>query len=430
MLKHSPSIIAALAITIALSPVLRANDNLLAARADYNQTLSAIEKKYSGNDQDGPARYRKSVEALGRSFQATGNLDGLIAARAELKRFEGDSTIPEDAVVEEPLELKKLQEEHQKSKGDQSLAKSEAVVALLGRYLDYLEREMKALTIAGDVDGALVVRAEIKRVKASAPVTAAQFDIDVRQSKKPDEKEPLGVAKEAPKMEKPTAPQGYVIHPPGKRPPRVAKQTFKRMTLKQTSNTPMSKRWATASASCCLASSGTQKNSAIRVQVRSAKSSVVLKDQTVNIQFFTRPAKVKGKVEPTRVRSDYIKLPELTSGGVYIDCPDVKTRISRSTSRYSRVRRTSGSEFYAILINVYNADGTSCYQGASDSGLEGFASASAALSEERKAQEKVALAKAAYVEALAAYRANRSDATLKAEYTKALTAYRAARAKK
>ena len=433
MFRQDKPMIAALVITVAISSILHANDKFSAARANYDSQLSGLESKYSGAS-EWPAEYKKSLTALGAALQGSGDLDGLIAVRAELKRFAGDNTIPAEAVVEAPLGLKELQEKYQKSKDHQSLDKSKAVVALADKYVAYLERQMKELTIAGDVDNALVARAEVKRVKTSAIVSAAQFDVGVIQSEKQAEKEPPAVGEEAPEegpdvqaKKKPTAPAGYVLYEPGRRPPRVASQKFTRMSLKPTSNTPMTKRWATASASCCIASSGTQKNSAIRVQVRSAKSSVVLKDQTVNIQFFTRPAKVKGKVMPTRIRSDYIKLPELTSGGIYIDCPDVKTSISRSSSRYSRLRRKSGSEFYAILINVYNADGTSSYQGASASELDDFAFKSVELSKEQVAKEKIASAKAVYDQARTAYYGNTSDAALRAEFNKARTDYNEAR---
>ena len=373
-------------------PVLSAEKEIAASRASYEKQLKAIEAKYGGKKGDWPGKYKAELKVLGRTVQADGNLEGFLAVRKELERFKASGRIPKDVIVETPLELRQLQEKYGAAKGSVSLGKSREILALVERYIDHVEQLKKKFTIAGDLETALAANKEIERVQSSETVTAAEFNIAVLQSEQPAEKTPPaggdGPGEEeadkppAANKAKPTAPPGYVVYPAGERPARVAGKTFTRLALNRTGNTSMSDMnvSVTASRSTSVSvskgssyyysSKGTTRRSTIRLRVRCSRSGTILKDQIVNIQLFTKPVGDKGKVSPARVRVGSIKLPELTGAGVYIDCPDLSTTRRSTKSRYRRRRGRSGSDFYGILVSVYNSDGTLSYQGISASGLK------------------------------------------------------------
>ncbi|MFC1463043.1 hypothetical protein ACFLQU_05505, partial [Verrucomicrobiota bacterium] len=149
---------------------------------------------------------------------------------------------------------------------------------------------------------------------------------------------------------------------------RVMSAAFTRVALNRTGNTPISKKQVSVTASRHVRVSGsrrTDRTSTIRLQVRTNRTGLMLKNQTVNIRFFTKPVGARGRIVPRMARSGSIRLPELTSDGVYIDCAGVTT--SR-TSSY-------GTDFYGIVVSVYNSEGALTYQGMSAAGLRDQASA-------------------------------------------------------
>lgn len=215
------AITAVLVLLIALPAVLQADTRIATSRANYEKKLKAIEAKYGGKEANWPDRYVAELKALEAVVQAAGDLDGLLAVRAEASR----------------------------------------------------------------------------RTKASANKGSSYY----------------------------------------------------------------------------TSSRGTTRSSTIRLQARANRTGVTLKNQTVNIRFFTKPVSARGRVTPIMAGSGNITLPELTSEGVYIDCPEVNTTRTSYSGYYSSSKY--GVDFYGIVVSVYNADGSLSYQGMSATGLRNQAAA-------------------------------------------------------
>ena len=422
-------------LTLTGTTTLAVDKRLATARASYGAQLLKIQGG-SDNKTDWRADYGRELKALGAAYQTGGDLDGLIAARKEIKRFEYSSEIPAESIVTEPAKLKELQDKYAALAGGGGIEKSRKIVALTELYVAHLEDMKKQLTVSGDIESALAAKKEIERVQASPVNTAALFDLSVAKAAEPKQPVPVEKAATAPAKEdenEMSAPRGYTLYPAGKTPERIAGQVFNRLALASTGNTPMSARRVSVIASRSLASQvsnsssyyssskRTSKSAIIRLQIRHTRSSSAVENQIVNIQFFTKPVGSKGSASPTRVASGTIKIPKLTSAAICVDCPEV----SSSSSSYRSGRRTSkrGTAFYGILVSVYNADGTLSYQGISTSGLKKAAAVAKVRSEADILQEQLEGSKQAYDQARAAYYANTRDPALRQEYYAARTAY-------
>ena len=85
----------------------------------------------------------------------------VMAADAELRRFEAERNIPAAASPGLPDDLLALQAGHRKARGDLAGDRTTKTLALVGMYLQRLENMRKNLTIAGRLDEALAVNAAL-----------------------------------------------------------------------------------------------------------------------------------------------------------------------------------------------------------------------------------------------------------------------------
>ena len=376
IVMHCPSAIRTIAFaSLLLTCAAAAADDarLKVARQNYDKQLKTINDNSVRRTSGWPAKYKAQLTSLQNTFQGSGDLDGLIAVRHELNRFDRAAAIPEDSVVTAPAELAALQKTYLAVASQKDPIKNKEIVDLVGKYVAHLERLKMALTKTGDVASALAAKSEIERVNASALVVAAQKGVSASEAK------PAAAGAKpaaAEKVAKPTAPAGYTVYPPGATPPRVTGEVFTRLALKVTGNTRLADRKVSVVASRCTeanvsrtssyySSKRTTKTSTVRLRVRYYRTSGEAKDKIVNVQFFNRRLGSRGSVTPTLAGSGDIVLPSLTSQGVYIDCPDLTA--SSSLSSYGG---QSGTQFLGILVSVYNSDGTLSYQGMSSATLK------------------------------------------------------------
>jgi len=121
--------------------------------------------------------YRKALSALADKFQKAGDLEGLLACKQEQERFEMDKQIPLEPASGTPAAIAKLQTDYRKSVAQMETDKYSGLLALTEKYVGQLNALKKQLTVQGEIDEALKMKAEVERVKTSAPVAAAEFAI-------------------------------------------------------------------------------------------------------------------------------------------------------------------------------------------------------------------------------------------------------------
>ena len=393
-----------LILLLANAPAMSAEPWVSGCRANYNKQLVKIQSAQRVVESAWLAKYMRDLKVLEDAVQASGDLEALLSVRKEFSRFKASKAIPSDAYVDTPPQLRNLQEKYGEAGEVDALGMNRQILVLVEKYVSFLEARKKEYTIAGDLSNALAAKEEIDRVNSSDVVTDAQASVDMSTD---EPRGANGVGHESNAAPEPvaeiipTAPDGYVIYPRGDRPPRVSGQVFTRTSLSSTGNTPAAKRVVSVGASMYSKANMTQSKgrygsskrtattSVLRLQVRSSRAGTTLENQVVKVKFFTRSAKAGPRPAPSATRSGTVTLPALTSEGYYIDFPELTTTrtitkravYSRSSSSSSARRRystsESGTEYYGILVSVYNGDGSLSYQGMSTKGLKAQAAAAA-----------------------------------------------------
>ncbi|MFC1460971.1 hypothetical protein ACFLQR_00440 [Verrucomicrobiota bacterium] len=145
-------------------------------KAAYQRGLQNIADEYLGELTALPDKYLKALEALERKMQKAGDIDGWVVVKKERERFVSARDLPDEALLEEPAELKKLQIGYRRVLESAKVSKAEKIVALAKRYRVSLERLTKELTKAGQMEEALRVKAEKAQVESSTEVTVAMTD--------------------------------------------------------------------------------------------------------------------------------------------------------------------------------------------------------------------------------------------------------------
>ena len=234
-------------------PLLAVEDTtgeLASLRKIYEQALKKIQNDYTTREIEWPRKYVKALKVYQGEKQKKGDLEGWSAAEKEIKRFEGVRQIPEDALVAGPRDLEALQVKYRNLRASYKLTKCRKISALSGKYVDRLKSEQKKLTRAGEIEGALLVKTEMERVKSTTAVTAAEFEIALAKARKTTETKSSAIIGQ-PREDKPPAkektfkameelPNGVTVYR-GARPSSLSGKFYKRLSLRSTRHVRTSK---------------------------------------------------------------------------------------------------------------------------------------------------------------------------------------------
>ena len=169
-------LVATLALSLALFP---AHGQLPAAVVNYGREfakdVAGFRAAYSAATNSIPAKYKRDLEALQAKFQKAGDLDGLLAVKKEIERYQkaiaGEAdpfeTVPEmtaNVIVASPPELRKLQEQYVASFTEAAVALKKSIADRGDTYRSQIKAAQTALTKAGKIEEAIAVRNESDRI--------------------------------------------------------------------------------------------------------------------------------------------------------------------------------------------------------------------------------------------------------------------------
>lgn len=152
---------------------------------DFGKTILAADAKYASATNSMPRQYVANLEKMAKDFQSAGDLDGILAVKNEIKRFkdaieaepdpfESVPEMPQDAFVDSPQSLRKLQEDYIVGFSDASKIRKEAVSAASEKLKDRIEEYQKELVKAGKLDEALSVKDLSQKINVA--IRSGKFD--------------------------------------------------------------------------------------------------------------------------------------------------------------------------------------------------------------------------------------------------------------
>ena len=131
-------------------------NELAEMRASYRNGLAKVEDNHLVSLMNLQGDYTNRLNAMETAMTARGNLEGVLAVRAEKSRFAESKTAPERAVARKPAELKALQEEYIAITARLALAAKREAARISQAYVARLEELQKNFTKSNRIEDALV----------------------------------------------------------------------------------------------------------------------------------------------------------------------------------------------------------------------------------------------------------------------------------
>lgn len=359
----------------------------------YDKSMQKIDDKYSNSDLSSGIAYVSALQALQKSVQQKGDLDGWQTIQKEVLRYRKEHKLSNANFVSSMPDLEAVQKKHVAPLKETPVKKSKEVLALFEKYLKRLESMQTDLTRQGKIDDALQINAEIKRLKASDRIVIAKGQVaSFEDMAKADGggglKEVKEVGKEEPKEKLPEKEEinGCMVYR-GKRPPRRKGISFKSFSCRPTPLARHSRSMAVSiqhsSASVVTSSDhssysssrSSRKNDYILVSMRVTGEE--LENLRLYVQYFAKSVgRSQGKVVPREVKSIMVPVKKLGADYVYVEFPPVCTEAASTSYRhslsssYSSSASKSGQTFYGVVISVFDYEGKPVYQSAGPATLD------------------------------------------------------------
>ena len=376
-------------------------------RSAYEKNLAAIKKTYDDGVARWPQDYLAALKALQSKFQKSGDLEGYQGVQAEIDRFQAAAEIPDEALEASGPELKAVQKKFQAIPAELARQKTQKVLTLFQQYTSKLTAMQTDLTKQNRIEDALAVNAEIKRVKESPEVAAAEFERMEQEAKAAQDKS-AEAKPQSGKIQEPAAPAGETSSRPQRfeqaaayerskiytdgKPPDLPGISFKPLALRPTANAgarrklnvtallgsseSMEQRSDSSWGGVARAKSGTA-SYRVRLFLKTTGTSLTVENVTLVVEYYSKDLRSgSGKITPERMLVEHIRIPRIDFQGIAVDCPDVSTY--QSSYSYSSAWGGShkdkiGREFYGIVVSVFEQDKSICYQAVSGSALDRFA---------------------------------------------------------
>ena len=146
-------------------------------RTSFDKSMNTVITNYDATVKNWPNNYVNAIKALQAKLQKDGNLEGWTEAKAELDRFQADQKI-EDANLSNRPEIQAIQVKFKEIPAQASIEKNQKIVSLSQKYVAKLTALQTCLTKQGKMEDAIAVNTEIKRVRTSPDVVAAELEIE------------------------------------------------------------------------------------------------------------------------------------------------------------------------------------------------------------------------------------------------------------
>jgi len=140
-----------------------AGNSLASYRAVYEKEAARIESEAAEAQKADHARYLTSLEKAIASLKEAGNLDALLAVRAEKARFEQGESDQEDERL--PQFIAEGRSKYKKQVRDNEQAANGRRILLLDQYVRRLKQLIVELTRADKIREAVAVKDEIRKVE-------------------------------------------------------------------------------------------------------------------------------------------------------------------------------------------------------------------------------------------------------------------------
>ncbi|MFP6906631.1 MAG: hypothetical protein VCG02_15530 [Verrucomicrobiota bacterium] len=152
-------------------------DDLLAV---FQSELGAITNKFVINEGLLKEKYLEALKALSEQKASKGDLDDFIALRQETERFQASEELTREQVVQEPVELRKMQGTYMKTRANLERVQARHVLELASKTEQQLAQAEQVFTRASKIERAVAVREERQKLSRLEVVEQARAVVPAR----------------------------------------------------------------------------------------------------------------------------------------------------------------------------------------------------------------------------------------------------------
>jgi|GEM_PF-6327384 len=349
-----------------------------ARRQAVEKQIQDILKPHESQRAEWSAQYLGRLRKLQKQLQEAGDLDGWMAVKKEMRRFDESPVLGRENLSGDSPKLRQLQEESLKEWGDASYYVVRRVVLAVQAFDDELAPLQKQLTTAGDIEQALKVKAARDRISALPEVVDAFNTVQAWEQEAAKQKTSL--EHEQPKNAPP--PAASTNAPPPAAPlvvvsrklPDSAPVTFRKSQLSKTWHSPDNHNIIVvmdAGGNDDVRREGNvvrkTETAFFRIALHTSSASGQLHDIKVMAQAFGMDLSGGKKIMPVQASRYVTPLDQLDNEDVFLVYPPVMFNCEKWPSH------ESGQEFYGVAVTVFDSHGEVLYQGTTRRGLESFA---------------------------------------------------------
>jgi len=383
-------------------------DHLVKYRTEAEEKLAAW-----------PTQYMAALQELREHVKTLGDLDGWTSTDAEIKRFEQDVEIADEDLVKKPLDLQKLQRKFKAAQSAIIRDKNRNVLTLTDKYAKRLTELEVELTKQARIEDALRARAEKVRAQRGRAVKRARFELAVlsaedgsadravpeapetaeRDREEPEEREERDreerEKREEPKAERHAPVDDVAPYDPatfrvrqGNDPLEIEGLRFRKLTLKSTKHLRVGRKLAAVTELGLREEHDEHEVQngrvrmirhredgfyMVRVSLRPVSREGVVRDSTIVVQMFSRSVNGSGGKNLKLILFDWTTIDQISFSQMTVETPSVVVQLFEDKLRRAsagRVERTTGEEYYGVVISVFDSGGELIYQESSQSRLE------------------------------------------------------------
>ena len=158
-----------LALIVLSAVQLRAAEPVTDAREAYHQQKSALMDNYRAQSELFREKYLGALDAMQAKFQKAADLDAVVAIRDERTRFEKSGSLRKDHLSKTNRTLHGFQAKALTAFSRMNTAKDNALRSQRARYEQALNQSIIELTKAGQLEEALALRDELKKIEQRVP---------------------------------------------------------------------------------------------------------------------------------------------------------------------------------------------------------------------------------------------------------------------
>jgi hypothetical protein len=141
---------------------------LATLKARYEKAAADLDGTLRSRTQDALAAYGQGLSLALASLKKEGDLDGVLLMQKELERFAAGNSLPDASGLAGRGPIDRLAETSRKAIDSARTDHQKSLLALNQQYVAALRNQVRALTKANDIEQAITLNDEIKRIEAES----------------------------------------------------------------------------------------------------------------------------------------------------------------------------------------------------------------------------------------------------------------------